>query len=144
MTRDVASVLTNLLGDSWRGEQAGRVVRTALRFAEHPMHRVDAPPALLAQFQHVLDDPDAQQFLQFNEHEGVLYLNREQLEHLVQAFGDIRAPAFEGLHHIEAQRVALEDEHADVHDLLETAGEGGYRVERLREFLESRAADVEI
>lgn len=144
MQCEVAWALTHVLGDPWQAEQACRAVRVALRFAEHGMHRVDAPPALLVQFQHVLDDPQARQFLQFNEHEGVLYLNREQLERLVQVFADIRAPAFERMLHKEAQRVAVEEEIESVRDFMAAAETGGYRVERLREFLDSCTADAEI
>ena len=144
MTREVTSVLAGVLGDAWKGEQACRAVCAALRFAEHALHRVNLPPSLLTQFNHVLDDPDAQRFLQFNEHEGVLYLNREQLAFLVRVFSDLRAPAFDSFHHTEAHRVAVEEELADARDLLEAADAGGYRVERLREFLDSRIADMEI
>jgi len=143
MTRDVASAFADTLGDAWQGQQSVLALRVALRFAEHGLHRVDAPPALLTQFQHVLDDSDAQQFLQYNEHEGVLYLNRERLEALVQLFTDVRGPAFKHIHAAEALDAELEDERAAAHDLIAAADAGGYRVERVREFLDARAVDLE-
>ncbi len=143
MTEDVVAALTGVLGDAWRAEQATRLLRTALRYAEHPLHRIDAPPSLILQFEHVLDDADAQQYLQFNEHEGVLYFNREQLERLVQAFADVRAPAFERVQHADAKMTALETETEERASLLAAAESSGYRVEGLREFLDSRSADME-
>ncbi|NUM52070.1 MAG: alpha-amylase [Candidatus Hydrogenedentes bacterium] len=144
VSRNVLSTLAEVLGDQWKGELAFRALRVALRFAEHGLHRVDAPPALLSQFQHMLDDPDAQQFLMFNEHEGVVYFNREQLEDLLRAFGDVRAPAFERIHHAEARGVALEEERAARQALLDAAAFGGYRVERLREFIDEQIEDGEV
>jgi len=142
MARDLQSALAHALGDGWRGTQAALAVRTALRFAEHGLHRVDAPPALLAQFQHVLDDPDAQRYLQFNEHDGVLYFNRERYEALVQLFGDVRAPAFDRVHAKTALCAEIDEERAALRSLAEAAECGGYRVERLREYLDTQTADT--
>ena len=143
LAREVRSALADVLGDSWKGEQAARAVRVALRVAEHGLLRVGAPPAFLSQFLHVLDDSDAQTLLQFNEHEGVQYFNREQFEALVKFLGDVRAPAFENIHAVGALDAELDDEREEIEALLAAADAGGYRVERLREFLDTRTGDTE-
>lgn len=72
-----------------------------------------------------------------------MYFNREQLERLVQAFADVRAPAFERVQHADAKMTALETETEERASLLAAAESSGYRVEGLREFLDSRSADME-
>ncbi|MCC6155744.1 MAG: hypothetical protein IT367_18395 [Candidatus Hydrogenedentes bacterium] len=144
MTQDVVAVLSEILGDSWHGDISTKLLRSALRFAEHPLHRIEAPPSLIAQFEHILDDADVQQYLQFNEHEGTVYLNREQLERLLQAFTDIREPALEHIQHAEAKAVALQSEREACSAILAAADSCGYRVEGLREFVDSNLTDTNV
>lgn len=120
LDREIRTAFEQIYGNAWEAENAAQLTRLMLRYFSGIPHSGRSRPlgeALL----HIMDDTDAQKYLQYNQHKGITYLNREQLLRLVATIGfagilDGTAPS--------AQSLLLIRDYAE---------ETGYRVDALRE-----------
>ncbi|MDZ4861303.1 MAG: alpha-amylase family glycosyl hydrolase [Candidatus Hydrogenedentes bacterium] len=146
LSQRVEDTLREVLGDTDKAHNVHTLTRVLLRHARFDTVKGDKA-ILECVVLRAFDDPEAQAYLRFNEHEGIQYFNREQFENLIEGITEARSILDEK--HLKAaipfSGTPVETDaplQLDWELLLCAADDAGYRIDLFREQLKN-AIDAE-